>query len=351
MDSIDSPVMHPFRNFRVLANFVIAGFVFASRAWAHTAPEEMAEAASNLLAALTPAQIEKATFDLKNEERLNWHFIPRVRKGLPLKEMTPEQRHLAQGLLASGLSQRGYVKATTIMSLEQILRDLEQGKGPTRDPELYFFSIFGKPGLQSTWGWRVEGHHLAFNFTIVNGQYVSATPTFMGSNPGEVRTGPRKGLRVLSQEEDLARKLAQSLSDDQKKIGVYTNTAPSDIITGADRKARLLAPEGLPMSKMTKTQTDLLWSLIQEYVRRSRPEMADKDLEKIQMAGLEKVHFAWAGSLEPGKGHYYRIQGPTFLMEYDNTQNNANHIHAVWRDLEGDFGEDLLRKHYTESHR
>jgi len=310
----------------------------------------MAEAARNFLASLTTEQQAKASFEWKDGERQNWHFIPKPRKGLPLKELTPAQRPLAHALLGSGLSQRGYLKATTIISLEQILHELEQGTGGrmVRDPELYYVSVFGKPGAKDAWGWRVEGHHLALNFTIVKGQHIAVTPSFFGSNPAEVRSGPRKGLRVLAAEEDIARKLVQSLSEEQKKIAIYTNTAPSDIITGTNRNVQLLKPDGLAMNKLTKQQAEMLWDLVQEYVRRNRAEVADKDLEKIQNAGLDKVYFAWAGSVEPGKGHYYRIQGPTFLMEYDNTQNNANHIHAVWRDLQNDFGEDLLKKHYEQ---
>lgn len=311
----------------------------------------MAQAADNLLASLTPEQRAKATFEFKDEERLNWHFIPRDRKGLPLKDLTVPQRHLAYALLNSAMSQRGFMKAATIMSLEQILKEIEQNGRMVRDAELYYFSIFGKPGKTEAWGWRVEGHHLALNFTIAQGSEISVTPSFFGSNPAEVKSGPRQGLRVLAAEEDLARQLVHSLTPEQRKIAIYTNTAPSDIITGADRKARLLKPEGLEMGKMTKPQAELLWNLLQEYVRRYRAEVADKDLEKIQKAGPQKITFAWAGPLEPGKGHYYRIQGPTFLMEYDNTQNNANHIHAVWRDLQNDFGEDILRQHYDKDHK
>lgn len=317
---------------------------------AHTPAEEMAEAATHFLAALSPEQKTKATFALKDDERLNWHFIPKARKGLPLKEMTPAQRHLAHALLNTALSQRGYMKASTIMSLEQILADIEQGKGPARDPELYFVSIFGKPGGKATWAWRWEGHHLAMNFSIVDGDKISMTPSFMGSNPGEVRVGQRSGLRALEHEEDLARKLVRSLDDKQRQVAIYTNTAPADIITGADRKARLLTPAGLAMRRLNKVQKNLLMDLVKEYVYRNRGEVAEKDLKRIQEAGPQNITFAWAGSTEPGQGHYYRIQGRTFLMEYDNTQNNANHIHAVWRDLENDFGGDPLRRHYEQDH-
>jgi len=313
------------------------------------ASNEMVQAADHWLSALTPEQKARATFELKEDERLNWHFIPRDRKGLSVKEMTPAQRHLAQALLASALSQRGFIKAATIMSLESILKDIEQGTGPVRDPEFYYFSVFGKPTTTGNWGWRVEGHHLSLNFTLTGGRAVSVTPSFLGSNPGEVRSGPRQGLRVLAAEEDLARQLVKSLDASQSSIAILSNTAPKDVITSADRKARELTPPGLVAAKMAESQRGLLERVILEYVGRYRGELAAQDIEKIRRAGLDKVSFAWAGGTEPGQGHYYRIQGPTFLLEYNNTQNDANHIHAVWRDFNGDFGEDLLKQHYEQT--
>jgi Protein of unknown function (DUF3500) len=318
---------------------------------AATPAEEMADAAARWLQALTPEQKAKATFGFGDDERLNWHFIPRPRKGLPLKEMSPAQRHLAGGLLATALSQRGYLKATTIMSLEDILAEIEQGRGPVRDSELYFVSVFGQPKTgKAAWGWRWEGHHLALNFTVADGQHVSVAPTFFGSNPGEVRQGPRSGLRTLDAEEDLGRALARSLDEAQRQVAVYTNVAPADILTAANRKATVLQPQGLPSSRMTGEQRRLLHAIIHEYALRARAEFAQADLREIEAAPTDSLFFAWAGPMELGKGHYYRIQGPTFLIEYDNTQNNANHVHAVWRDLANDFGEDLLKRHYDEHH-
>jgi len=314
-----------------------------------TAAGEMARAANHFLDALSAEQRQKATFEFKNDERTHWNFVPIERKGLPLKEMAPEQRPLAIALLASGLGQRGFVQAITITSLEQILKEMEQGKGPVRDPERYFVSIFGKPGPSETWGWRVEGHHVALNFTIVNGRAVAAVPAFLGSNPGVVREGPRKGLRVLGMEEDLGRQLAQSLDADQKKTGVLPGDAPKEIVTGNSRKAMLNNPGGLPVAKMNESQKQVLMSLLDLYANRLRPELAEQDLRKIMDAGIEKVTFGWAGPMEPGQPHYYRIHGPTFLIEYDNTQNNANHIHTVWRDLQNDFGDDALARHYQET--
>lgn len=313
------------------------------------AGEEMARAAGHFLAALNSDQQKKATYEFKHDERVNWHFVPRERKGLPLKEMAPEQRALAHALLSSGLGQRVYVETVTIISLEQILKDLEQGKGPTRDPDMYFFTIFGKPGPKETWGWRVEGHHVSLNFTVVGGRAAAGAPAFLGTNPGVVRDGPRKGLRILAGEEDLGRQLAQSLDAEQKKVAVLPGEAPKEVITGNSRKAMLDNPAGLSVAKLTSAQKQTFTSLLDLYAHRLRPEMAENDLRRIMEAGIEKVTFAWAGDMEPGKPHYYRIHGPTFLVEYDNTQNNANHIHTVWRDLQNDFGDDTLRRHYEES--
>ncbi len=338
------------RAFFHIGLLLLCGFLATSRLHADEAAAEMAEAARGFLSSLKEDQRAAASFALKSDERLNWHFIPRDRKGLPIKEMTGDQRKKAHALLQSGLSQSGYAKATNVMLLEQVLQDMEgANRRFSRDPNLYFVSIFGEPAAKGTWGWRVEGHHLAVNFTIVKGEFVSGTPLFYGANPAEVRSGPRKGLRILAAEEDLGRELAKSLTPEQRKAGIVDTTAPRDIITGADRKANRLKPEGIAGGELSGNQRELLLKLIKEYVNRHRPELAESDLRKLQGAGgVAKVHFAWAGGLEPGQGHYYRVQGPTFLLEYDNTQNDANHIHSVWRDFENDFGEDYLRKHYNE---
>ena len=320
---------------------------FTSLVHGHSPAEDMAEGANNFLAALTSGQRVKAVFEFKDGERFDWHFVPKARKGLPIKDMTPPQRLLAHALLSSGMSQRGYMKATTIMSLEQVLHDLEN-QAPHRNPDLYYVTVFGQPG-PAAWGWRVEGHHLSLNFTVADDQVLSVTPSFFGANPAEVLSGPRKGLRVLGAEEDLARKLVKSLNPQQCKSAILTNTAPQDILTGADRTAKALAPMGISAAKLTKPQQELLLALVKEYAFRYRAEIADADLKAIQKLGVNKLHFAWAGGLEARQGHYYRIQGPTFLLEYDNTQNDANHIHSVWRDLHNDFGGDLLRKHYEEA--
>ena len=329
---------------------ILAFALSATSIIAHVAVDEMSDAATKFLGSLKPEQAEKASFKLKDDERQNWHFVPKARKGLPIKEMTAEQRKLATKLLRSGLSEHGYGKATNIMSLETILRELE---GPnsrmTRDPELYYVTVFGKPDPKGTWGWRVEGHHLSVNFTIVKGEYMAGTPSFFGSNPAEVRTGARKGVRALADEEDRGRELIKALSPEQREQAIFDKVALKDIVTMAERRVKPLEQKGIPAAKLSGEQKQKLLAVVKAYVERNRPELAKEDLRKIEQSGIEKLYFAWAGGIEKGEGHYYRVQGPTFLLEYDNTQNNANHIHAVYRDFENDFGEDLLRKHYRET--
>ncbi len=310
---------------------------------------EMADAAQSFLKSLSAEQKGKVQMPAADPERKNWHFVPKDRKGLPIKEMTQAQRLLAHSLLVTGLSHAGYGKALGIMSLEEVLVAIEQGRGPVRDPELYYFTIFGEPGSNEGWGWRFEGHHLSLNFTAAGDQVLSMTPSFFGSNPGEVRSGSREGFRVLAQEEDLGRELVKALNEEQRKKAIIQEKAPRDVINVPGRN-EFTKPEGLQQTEMTVEQKAALEKLIHTYLHRHRQELASGDWAKITKAGLDKIYFAWAGGLEPGQGHYYRVQGPTFVMEYDNTQNNANHVHSLWRDLTNDFGQDLLKQHYQESH-
>ncbi len=209
-------------------------------------------------------------------------------------------------------------------------------------------SIFGTPDVKGTWGWRVEGHHLALNFTIKDGQMLRATPAFMGSNPGEVREGPLTGLRVLAKEEELGRELVKSLDEAQLKKAVFDAKAPKDILTAAEKKVSALAPEGISEAELKDEQKAKLHELIREYLNRMRSEIADETWAEIQKSG--PVFFAWAGGKERGEPHYYRVQGKTFLIEYDNVQGQANHPHSVWRSFDGDFGRDLLAEHLKEAH-
>ncbi len=322
---------------------------------AHDAGTQMSAIAKVFLAALTPEQKAKACFDFAAEERENWHFIPRERKGLPLKEMTPQQRLLAHALLNTGLSFRGSAKAVTIMSLEEVLYQMEgadeskrAATREKRDPEKYFVSIFGEPADKGVWGWRVEGHHLSLNFTLKDGQMIRATPAFMGTNPGEIRQGPLTGLRVLGVEEELGRELVKSLTPEQFKTAFITTEAPKEMITAAEHKVSALSPAGLANSELNEKQKDMLTRIISEYIDRMRPEIADAARAEFQAGG--PIYFAWAGGKERGEPHYYRVQGKTFLLEYDNTQNDANHVHSVWRSFDGDFGRDLLGEHVKQAH-
>lgn len=313
--------------------------------------EEMATAASGFWKSLSSEQQGKAHFEFKDEERLNWHFIPRERKGLPLKEMTPDQRKLAMALLATGLSAKGLEKATTIMSLEQVLFEMEGPNGKMkRDPELYYFSIFGTPDPKGTWGWRLEGHHVSVNITVAGGKAIAATPAFLGSNPGEVKNGPRKGVRVLGNDEEMGRAIVKSMTDEQKAAAIYTKDAPKELILVPKTKVQMLEPAGIAWGKLDAKQQEALWVLIEEYANRLRGELAVQDLEKADKAGKDKISFAWAGGLDRGEPHYYRVQGPSFVIEYDNVQNGANHVHSVWHDPASNFGEDILRRHHEAEH-
>jgi hypothetical protein len=310
----------------------------------------MTDAAKAFLASLTPQQRAQATFQFTDQERLDWHYIPKERKGLALRDMTPEQKQLAHALLAAGLSQQGYIKAVSIMSLDEVLKILEGGKGPMRDPEGYFFTVFGEPSASGTWGYRVEGHHVSQNYTLVDGK-VQGAPSFFGTNPAEIKEGPRKGLRILAREEDLGRQLVKSLTVEEKKTAVLSKEAPKEILTEASRKAALNGqPSGLEASNMTASQRAILQSLLDEYCQNMTDQIDERREDQIKKAGTN-IYFAWAGGEEPGQGHYYRIQSPSFLVEFDDTQDHANHIHSVWRDFDGDFGLDLLKDHYQSSHR
>ncbi len=338
---------------------------------AEPAPAAMAAAAGKFLDSLTPDQKQKAQFAFDSDERLHWHFIPTgpapgafPRNGLTIKEMTAAQRALAHALLKAGLSQRGYLTATQIMELETTLGAIEAAAAAsapagtpaarvtfTRDPERYFWSVFGTPTARGTWGWRVEGHHVSLQFTIVNGAVTVSAPTFFGSNPAEVREGDKKGLRVLGFQEDPARALVESLDPSLRARAVISATAPNDIVTMVKVPVEPLSPPGVALSDLSAAQRSAVMGLVEAYAAQMAPDVAALRMEKLRKAGTDAITFAWAGDVERGRKHYYRIQGPTFLIEYDNTQGNGNHVHSVWRDFAGDFGRDLLREHLAADHR
>jgi hypothetical protein len=322
----------------------IGGVTFASQRSAAS----MAGAANKWLESLSADQRQKAVFAFDSDERMKWHFIPNEmfpRKGLTIKEMTEAQRALAHALIKTGLSARGYMTATSIMELEEVLRAIEGGVRFARDHEAYQVTVFGTPGNKSAWGWRLEGHHLSVRFDIVGGSATASSPAFFGSNPAEVRDGPQKGTRVLGAEEDAGRALLDSLDDKQKGVAIILAEAPEEMVTANALKVDPLSPIGIKASALTKPQREKLMQLIDVYTSLMVPDVATDRADKLRKAGLDNIAFAWAGGTEKGRKHYYRLQGPTFLVEYDNAQNDGNHIHSVWRDFNGDFGRDLLREH------
>lgn len=313
----------------------------------------MADAAQALLQALDDEQRRKLSIAFENEsERTNWHYVPRERAGLPLKEMDSQQRKLTLALVNTGLGPAARQKAATIMSLESVLAEIEgPERSHPRDPELYFVTIFGDVGTgDGIWGWRFEGHHISLNNTIVHGE-ISSAPLFFGSNPAHVRHGSQQGLRALKEEEDLGRQLLSQLDGDQKRIAIVAAEAPPDILTtNVVRVGDEVPMAGLPAADMTQAQRQVLEALVRVYVERLPEPLAQAELQRLRAADLATSRFAWAGAEQPGGPHYYRVQSSRFLAEYDNTQSDANHVHAVWRDLANDFGDDVLQRHYRQSH-
>ena len=338
----------------------VSGAALAAVAWkampndTATAPaageDGVAGAAATFLSLLEGDALDRATFDLGDEERFNWAFTPVSRNGLPLKDMTLEQRSAAHAMLQATLSSQGYHKANAIIELERVLGVIE-GRPERRDPEDYYVAIFGTPTAGGPWAWRFEGHHLSLSFSSPSNELTITGPAFMGSNPATVRSGPKAGWRPLGREEDMARALVHSLSAEQLGMAMIAEEAPRDIITGNDREARLDGFEGIPASRLSDAQRGMLMGVIGEYVGNMDAAAAHAWMSRIQNdIPPDDLYFAWAGSTEFGEGHYYRVHAPPFLIEYDNTQGNANHVHSVWRDLENDFGGDALVRHYEEGH-
>lgn len=309
----------------------------------------MADAANSFLGALTPEQKKKASFGYDDPHRTAWFFTPQqdknknpTRKGVRLEELDAKQKTLAMNLLRSGLSATGYDQATTIMSLEQLLADLEKNGAMVRNTGWYFVSVFGEPSNTGKWGWRIEGHHLAVNITLEKGEIVSATPILFGANPAEVKDGARKGLRTLPEIEDHAKKLIASLDDEQNKAAKQAKQL-SEIKEG---KAAAGVGEaiGLSAAKLNEDQKATLWKLVEAYANRMPEAAAKAELAKVKDAGMDKVKFAYCLEADkPGKPYTYRVQGPTFVVEFlnvqaDSARNPANHIHSAWRRLPSDFG-------------
>ena len=312
------------------------------------AADQMADAAEQFLASLSPEQRPKAQFDYETPQRTAWFFTPQqnkerqpTRKGIRFEELNDAQKEKALALLKAGTSASGYEQATTIMSLEAILRDVEKRGAMVRNPDWYFVSVFGKPSKTGKWGWRFEGHHLSVNFTLDRGQVESPTPFLFGANPATVKGGPRTGLRTLPEVEDHARELIKSLDDEQRNLARRDKDFPE--IAENTPAAKIGEPAGIPASKLTDKQRETLLKLIEAYTNRMPPAVGAAELKAVKDGGLEKVYFGYSGSPVPGQRYTYQVQGPTFVAQFLNVQadgsgNPANHIHSVWRRLPADFG-------------
>jgi len=327
-------------------------------AYHHSTEQAMTDAANAWLASLNVEQTAKAKLSFgqsASSNREQWHFVPGNnfeatykygRRGLTYGEMSPDQRHLADALLAASLSKTGFIKAKSIQSLEEILRIKEGDMTGRRDPSKYHFTIFGTPSKDGAWGWRIEGHHISLHFTLKGGKLISTTPTFFGANPQRIDIGTRKGFRALPHEEDMGFAFVNSLKPNQLSKAKVAEKAYKDILTSADTRAKLEnQPTGLAASDMTDAQYKALLSLIGVYAHNVPAEIAAARMEAAKSTPKDKLFFAWAGATEPGVGDYYRVQAPEFLIEYDNVQNGANHTHTVWRDWDNDFGRDMLAEH------
>lgn len=318
------------------------------------AANEMAEAAQGFLASLRPDQRTKAALPLGDPARLDWKFVPAERKGLYLRDMDPAQREKAAALLRAALSAEGLRKVDGIRTLEGILRDMEKDTTGRRDPDKYAYAVFGTPAPTGTWSWRLEGHHLEVLVSIVDGHVVGLTPHFMGAAPGKVAAGPhdagKAGLEVLGDEDRLGRELALSLDDEQAKVGWLPGKAPADILSGQSRQAKRLEPVGISLDRLRPDQKATFWRIVSLNADRFRGDLAKPVVDGLRALPEDKLHFAYIGGAKEGEGRYYRIQAPDLLIELDNTQNKANHPHAVWRDLRNDFGGDALRRHLERDH-
>jgi len=292
---------------------------------------------------LNEAQQGQMRLDFANEAREGWNFFPQPHVGLGMEGLDEQQRAALADLWQYCLSESGYEKAEAIRMREEVL-------GGNYNTDLYYVSVFGDEKGDAPWMLRWEGHHLSLNWTIIKGEIVASSPQFMGANPTVILGGPRKGERTLTVEENLARELAKSLDAGQAKKGITSGTAPAEILTRMQTTAERQADEGLLFGELNPEQQKMLRGLVEEFVNAQNPALAQARLDMVNAQGWDTVRFVWMGGLNPGEGHYYRVQGPEFLIEYDNTQNNANHIHCVWRDFKGDFGRDILQKHYKQAH-
>jgi uncharacterized protein DUF3500 len=312
---------------------------------APSAGQAVADAASAFLASLSEAEAARARFSFTDSERTRWHWTAPAllpRKGLPLKDLTEPQRALALALLRSSVSARGYRKALDIMSLQGVLLAMDTGSDHY-DPDLYYVSVFGTPG-DRIWGWRFEGHHLSRHFTVVGGTVVPE-PFFLGAWPTRTPSAFRsvgEGFRTMPREEDAAREIVRSLGPRLRHKAVFSSTSLTDHETQYDVRVEPLDPVGVLFRELPSGAQVRVMEIVRTYLSNHPLATARDALARIDRAGRGRIRFGWAGSTRPGQLHYYRLQGPTFLLEFDNSRNEATHIHSVWRDFQRDFGRHLI---------
>jgi len=305
----------------------------------------MRAAAAALMASVPAATLQRIVRPFDDRDRTDWHYTPRSRNGAALKELDARGRDAVHALLKQALSASGYGKVVNIIELEIVLREIETF-GLMRDPERYHLTTYGSPHASAPWGWRFEGHHLSLNFTLIGERVAADAPSFFGANPARVAKGPKQGLRALGAEEDAARALLASLDPAQRGEAVFDTRTYGDIVTRNAEDVDPLKPVGIAAARLNPAQRELLLALVEVYARSFEQGLARARMARVREGGIENIRFGWAGAIERGKPHYYRVQGPQFLIEYDASQNDGNHVHTVWRDFTGDFGRDLLKQHY-----
>jgi len=336
--------------------------------------ERMAGAAAAFLGALTAGQRERASYAFgSGDERREWSFLPaRERDGLPIGALDDKQRRLAHELIVTGTSMPAYTKVVSVMAMEHVLRALSPEQADLFDPERYCFKVFGSPGEQA-WGWQFTGHHVSLNFTVVDGRYISPTPCLLGAEPASYGL-----LAPLADDEELGYRLVNSLDAAQRRAAIIHHRPPPDLaarivprLSETERPDAVFVPEpdyvisederdilsyvrsspkGVPAAGLGQSQLDSLAALVGAFARRLPDEVAGAQMHDLERAGMDNLTFAWAGGTSPGERHYYRVQGPTLLIEHDNTQGNGTHIHSAWRNPADDFGDDVLAAHYRAHH-
>jgi len=343
-----SPKLFPSYRLVVLA---VASAIFTASVIADAAHDVamIRKATESFLSALDSDQRATCNLGFDHANREDWKYVPADRLGLAMRDMNDVQLRELDTVLSAILSADGLKKSKGVILCETALYE-KSGHDEFRDPSKYHLTVYGTPDESEPWGLRFEGHHISLNYTFVGDHAIAAAPGFFGANPATIMEGPNKGLRILADEEDLGRAFVESLEGDRRTAAVFAETAPKEILTGAKSRVSPLEPKGLAHANMTPAQQKKLMSLIGEYVSWMPEEVAADRLKKIIEGGVENIRFAWAGPIKKGAQHYYRVQGPSFLIEYDNFQGGGKHIHAVWRDFNGDFGRDILKEHYEHGH-